>query len=97
MFSIDPINLIPQAFFTKVVDVTVDVVVQVGRGVLDEGRLRQIRRLRSDGAFWVAFEEGLRRATSRFEAEYGHQDEDLVAAIAGDEAFLRMKRCKRRC
>ena len=88
MFSIDPTNLIPQGLFTKAIDATVDVVVEVGRGVLDEQRLRQVRGLRSDGAFRVAFEEGLRRAASRFEAEYGHQDEDLVAAIAGDEGFF---------
>jgi len=58
MFEIDPIGLIRQAFFTKVVDATVDVMVQVGQGVLDERRLRQIRRLRErfrvDDALWSA-------------------------------------------
>ena len=88
MFEFNIIRFIPQSLIIKAVDTTVDVIVEMGRDVLQEETLRQVRRLRSDGAFRLAFEDGLRRASDRFVAEYIDQDEDLVAAIVDDEGFF---------
>ncbi|MGB0388005.1 MAG: tetratricopeptide repeat protein [Ardenticatenaceae bacterium] len=89
MFEFSIMSLIPDVFFTRALDVTVDVVVKMGQHVLNEEVLRKIRLLRSDRGFRVAFEGALERASDRFVGEYVDQDEDLVEAIVDDEGFFK--------
>lgn len=89
MFQIDVINLIPKALKQKAIDTTVDFIVDLGKGYLNDEITRRIRKLRSDGEFREAFEKGLQRAANRFVEEYASQDEDLVEAIAKDKTFFR--------
>src|SRR5690606_28467109 len=49
------------------------------------------KKLRSDAAFRVSFEQGLGRALKRFIGEYELEDEDLVATIASEQGFFQNK------
>jgi LuxR family glucitol operon transcriptional activator len=89
MFQIDVFNLIPKALKQKAIDTTVDFIVNLGKGYLSDEITRRIKKLRSDGEFQEAFEEGLQRAANRFIEEYTSKDEDLVEAIANDKAFFK--------
>ena len=91
MLQINISAFIPKALRQKAVDVTVDFVVDLGKGYLKDEVVRKIKRLRSDGAFQIAFEDGLQRAADRFIEEYIDEDEDLVEAIAKDESFFENK------
>lgn len=88
MFEINIIDLIPKALRQKAVDVTVDFVVDLGKGYLSDELTRRIKKLRSDGEFQGAFDDGLQRAAKRFIEEYADRDEDLVEAIASDQTFF---------
>ncbi len=88
MFQIDVFNLIPKALKQKAVDTTVDFIVNLGKGYLSDEITRRIKKLRSDGEFQEAFEDGLQRAANRFIEEYTDTDEDLVEAISKDKTFF---------
>jgi len=52
---------------------------------------RLIRQLSTQAGFYNAFDQAMKRALKRFEAEYMAQDEDLVEAIITDGDFWKSK------
>lgn len=84
----DLIELIPQNLKQRALDALVDVVSAQAEKYGGTELSAKIKKLRSDTAFRDAFEQGLDRALKRFIEEYQLEDEDLVAAIAGEQGFF---------
>jgi LuxR family glucitol operon transcriptional activator len=84
MFQIDPIGFIPQSLKDAALDSTIDFLSGQAKKFLGDEISAKIKKLRTDAAFQQAFEKGFQRALRRFSEEYVEQDEDLVAAIAGN-------------
>lgn len=84
----DLIELIPQNLKQQALDALVDVVSEQAESFGGDKLAGKIKKLRSDTAFRDAFEAGLSRALKRFIEEYQLEDEDLVAAIAGEPGFF---------
>jgi tetratricopeptide (TPR) repeat protein len=82
------VNLIPPQVKQQALDTLVDFVSGEAKKYVSEELSGRIKRLRSDAPFRQAFEQGLARAAQRFVEEYEAEDEDLVAAIAGDATFF---------
>jgi LuxR family glucitol operon transcriptional activator len=89
MPALDILGLIPLSFQAQLLGTLVDFVSSLAAEALGSRAASKIAGLESDARFRRAFEEGLQRAADRYVQEYEMEDEDLVAAIAADQSFLR--------
>lgn len=88
MSILNIVDLIPTSIKQKAIDATVDFLANIGKGHVKDEITRKIKKLRSDGAFREAFEQGLQRAADRFIKDYAYEDEDLVEAIIENRTFF---------
>ena len=88
MFQLDILSLIPKALKRQAADTAVDFIAAQAEKFLSNEISTKIKSLRSNATFQANFEAGLQRAGERFVAEYATEDEDVVAALAGDRYFF---------
>ncbi len=88
---INPGGWIPDSIKRQITDGVFEFLRKLADKVINDEAGAKIARLKSDGDFQQALDQGLARATARFATEYAEQDEDLAAAIAADTDFWQAK------
>jgi tetratricopeptide (TPR) repeat protein len=88
---INPAGWIPDPVKRQIADGLFDFLQNLAGKVLNDQAAAKVARLKSDGDFQQALDQGLARATTRFVNEYAEQDEDLVEAISTDSKFWQAK------
>jgi tetratricopeptide (TPR) repeat protein len=88
---INPTSWIPDPVKRQIADSLFEFLRKLAEKVLNDEAAAKVARLKSDGDFQQALDQGLSRATTRFVDEYAEQDEDLVEALANDSKFWQAK------
>lgn len=88
---INPVGWIPDSIKRQITDGVFEFLRKLADKAISDEAGAKIARLKSDGDFQQALDQGLARATTRFATEYAEQDEDLAAAIASDAGFWQAK------
>lgn len=88
---VDPFNFIPEEVKRKLYDDAVGSVGRLAEKMLGDKASDAVKKLSSDGEFYVAFEKAMQNVKSRFDEEYILTDEDLVVAIKRDQNFWKSK------
>jgi len=88
---VDPFGFIPEEVKRKLYDDAIGSVGRLTEKMLGDKAADAVKKLSSDGEFYVAFEKAIQNVASRFDEEYILIDEDLVVAIKQDQSFWQSK------